>query len=88
MFQHIFNIRSASSAYVRDNVYMYDYASRRHMERKPWRNWGKIHQRGWLLILKEKLDKSNTNLLGFSSRRRDKFRGGDRTKEIFCWKFN
>ena len=82
MFQYIYNICEAASAYVWDNVYRYDIAFQQVMEKNPARKWNVILQQGWSLFLKDKLERNHTQIsFGNYKRKQEK-----KVKE--CWRFN
>ena len=86
IFRYMFNIRSAATVYVWDNVYTYDITFRCLIEKNPDQNWGVIYQQGWTLLLREKLDCNNHSFNGsFSGNQRHK---STNKQDQTCWRFN
>ena len=56
-YNHI--IHTISTAYIWDNVYMYDKEFRLHMSRNPSRSWGIILQQAWSLRLRDRISVQN-----------------------------
>ena len=56
------------------------------MEENPDRNWRIIYQQGWLLFLKEKLDKDQFS--SFSRRKQHQVKRANGDKDQICWKYN
>ena len=75
-YNHVICI--ASSAYHWDNVYAYDKEFRMHMANYPNRNWSKILQQAWTMILKDMLKNDQTRPSSYS---------GKAKKEV-CFHFN
>lgn len=81
-----FNIRTATSTFIWDNVYNYESNFRYLMKDYPTCNWGTVYQQGWSLYFKQKLDQDHFNFSRGGGRRQHK-RSGRGNKEM-CWKYN
>ena len=55
LLQYNHTIHSASTAYIWENVYMYDREFRQHISHHPHHPWNVILQQAWTMILKDRL---------------------------------
>ena len=90
IWQYIYVINSAATAYTWDNVSRYDYMFRQLMAFNPKRNWGIIYNHMWNLAMTEPISKSNSrNDHGKSGNRRSSEGSNDgRDISDYCWSFN
>ena len=86
-YNHI--IHTTATAYIWENVYLYDKDFRIHMVKYPARNWGIILQQAWNLRLKDKL-RMECSVAGTSSGNRSSTNssGGSFNPQDFCKRFN
>ena len=94
IWQYVFVINSAATAYQWDNVANYDYTFRQLMAANPQRSWARTYTQFWSLSMREPINRgnngySNQNSNWQNNRSSDgnghKFEG---KKKDHCWKFN
>ena len=82
IWQYVYVINSAASAYVWDNVASYDFTFRQLMSCNPMRSWANIYHQMWNLTMRDAIPKFNTPNPGESNGRKNK-KGGRRPS--YCW---
>ena len=86
IWQYVFIINSAASAYQWDNVAYYDFTFRQLMAANPNHNWGKIYNQMWNLAMRDPINKIGFSSQGFHSD--EKGQGSGKKRSNYCWKFN
>ena len=93
IWQYIYVINTAASAYVWENVAYYDFTFRQLMSEKSKRSWAKTYNQLWNLAMCETINKqmsSKSNQGSFSNG--GSHSGGLGTKgnwrDCCCWRFN
>ena len=86
LIQYSHVIHTAASAYIWDNVYLYDKDFRLHMAENPGRSWSIILQQAWSMRLRDRLQSSDHVFLRHGGN------GGDKARQMnpkdFCRRFN
>ena len=85
IWQYVFVINSAASAYAWDNVASYDYTFRQLMVCNPMRSSVNIYHQMWNLTMRDALPKFNTPQGDNNNR---KGRKGSGRQPSYCWSFN
>ena len=103
IWQYIFVINQAATAYTWNNVAEYDFAFRQMMSKNPLRSWAKIYAQMWNMCLTDSLPKNNNAFAsmsnnsnshsvsgGYSHRTTNQKQHSQSTKNKsnYCWKFN
>ena len=81
LIQYNHTIGTTASSYSWENVYSYDKEFRMHMQQFPSRNWSKILQQAWTMILKDHIKYSDNNHRAGNS-------SWQNSKKEICKRFN
>ena len=92
IWQYVYVINTAASAYVWENVSFYDYTFRQMMVVNPQHSWSKIFNLMWNLAMHEPIGNQRTGQ-GYTQDNRISGGGGKgfgkkRRKSDACWRFN
>ena len=93
IWQYIFVINTAASAFIWDNVYNYDITFRQLMQFNPGRSWAVTYSHMWNLSMRtplpQKSNFANSSVNNFGNAgSKGSGSAGKRCKSDYCWTFN